>query len=180
MTEKLKQLKKLNFLAVLLPSVLYTVEEIKKTLHESFTFVDSYVDYLVDYYIENGKITRDENGMIMLTATKAKANPRIMYLVATTGGAHHMLKLEVSDKTKPVTELMEDGWRFTPGAAIKVMTSAVFAAYKSHMAQLNAMKEALPAMADELEVLDHPIALAQPEPTGTDIDGADEPEVAEG
>lgn len=134
-----KQLKKNDFLAVVTIGPM-TREEVVDALSE-FTFIGSYLDYLIDHFEAQGKIAKLEDGSIQRKLGKSTAPKEVFRVVGNDdsedGG-------DVELETKEVSGLLSDeekaeGWALTKNAAIKKVTSAIFASYKAKTAAVRAL-----------------------------------------
>lgn len=133
---KPQQLKKQDFLNVVLDTPM-TREQLIDALSE-FTFIGTYVDYLTDHFIAQGKIIRNEDGTIQRKGKKPSASHEVHRVVLEdvydedgelTGEGQYALE---SKTLAPGEKLdKEAGWAVTKNAAVKRMKSQIFADYKA-------------------------------------------------
>lgn len=141
MNEK-PQLKKMAVLAAL-STLPVTVGELKAKLAEEYRFVESYVDYLVDHFVELKRIVKHEDGTVSLPERKLPSNAnKERFRVAKTeqGFVVQRLSGEALDKALLNGDPLI-GWKNTRGSAVKLAMSANFAEYKATADKLKALAE---------------------------------------
>ena len=60
---ELKQLNKNDYIAAI-GTEPTTIEAVTAELADNFEFLDSYVDYLTDHFVANGRLVRNEDGTV--------------------------------------------------------------------------------------------------------------------
>lgn len=146
MSKNLKQLKKSDFLNVITDGPM-TRGQVVEAL-EDFEFVASYLDYLTDHFVAQGKVIKHEDGTFNRKPRKGSA-PKDVFRVMSGGDGPVM-------ETKEVTGGLSDedkaeSWSITKGAAIKKASSVVFAFYKSETAKIKKLAHAHEPSDDEIE-----------------------------
>ena len=136
----MKQLKKNDFLNAVSHETM-TRGELVDAL-DDYEFIDSYLDYLTDHFVNMKKITKDEDGNLRRVAKKSGGGPRTMHRVITD--AEGLLQIDTyesvpGDGVEPAKVM---GWRLTPAAAVKARCQAIFANYKEETAAVRALLEA--------------------------------------
>ena len=126
MTDKLKQLKKNDFLKIVTEAPM-TKGQIVEALDE-YQFIGSYLDYLIEHFVSFGKIVQNEDGTYSRKLKKSSM-PKAVYRVTDDEEGGHVMK------SKEVTGLLSDkdkaeGWSTTENAAVKKASSFIFAQYK--------------------------------------------------
>lgn len=140
------QLKKTDLLAIFVADAVFAIADAKAALRKGgFAFVDSYVDYLIDHFIELGRLRRTEDGSITRTGKVKVSKERTLYRVfKLPGGEFKLHSHTVGPNSQPAAAMALEGWRNTPSAAIKFMRSSIFALYKelsSRTNELSTIKE---------------------------------------
>lgn len=133
MTEP-KNLKKSDFLAAFEDNTSFTKEEISDRLSKEYTFIPSYLDFLVEHFIRMNKIQLGEDGKYS-KRVKSKQS-RTMYKVVKTDNEGY----KVIEKSVIGVADTADGFSATKNAAIKRAVSAVHVWYKI---EADAIKELL-------------------------------------
>lgn len=131
MTEP-KNLKKSDFLAAFEDNISMSKEEINSKLSD-FTFISSYLDYLIDHFLGLGKIQLNEDGTFV-KKTKVKAT-RSIYRVVNTDGNWSMEEKQITGNPD-----LSEGHSVTKTAAVKRAVTAMNNAAKL---QIKAIKELL-------------------------------------
>lgn len=139
---QVKQLKKSDFLAAITEEPM-TRGELVDSLTD-YEFVSSYIDYLAEHFQAQNKVVLEgdfvDGGTIQRRGRKVSAPRGIFYVVEDENGEYSM---EKDDTLSVVTDgRKEEGWRTTPGAAVKAKTSAIFAKYKADTARVRELLEA--------------------------------------
>ena len=137
----MKQLKKSDFLAIITIAAM-TKAEVVDALDE-FDFIPSWLDYLVEHFVDQGKIIKegkfnDGDGTICRKAAKGGAGPRMAYLVAEDEGEFVLSSREL-EAGKSIDK--DAGEATTANRAVKNRTSAIFAQYKADTATVRALLE---------------------------------------
>lgn len=124
MTE-LSNLKKNDFLAVFEDDTSFTKEEISDRLSKEYTFIPSYLDFLVEHFIRMNKIQLGEDGKYS-KRVKSKQSRTMYKVVKTDNEGYKVIE-------KSVTGVVDttDGFSVTKNAAIKRAVSAVHMWYKA-------------------------------------------------
>jgi len=137
-----KQLKKNDFLKAVTEEPM-SREQLVDSLDE-YSFIGSYLDYLTDHFVAQGKIAKNDDGTIQRIGPKTKS--------AVDADLHQVTYDEDEDKydliTVKASEVEADdvkNWSRTPKAAVKVATSAIFHSYKERTASI---RDLLPEEAD--------------------------------
>ena len=125
MSQVTKQLKKNDFLAVILATAM-TRGQVVEALSE-YTFIPTYLDYLTDHFVAQGKIVKNEDGTIQLKpGKKAASGTRTKHRVVEVDGNYTLESLPL-EKGEHITK--DSGWYATAGKAVKVTCSAIFKNY---------------------------------------------------
>ena len=139
----MKQLKKNDFLNAVSHETM-TRGELVDALDE-FEFIDSYLDYLTDHFVNMKKITKDEDGNLQRVAKKTGGGgPRTMYQVAVDNDTGDLVINEFESKPGDGVDAEKakiEGWRATRPAAVKAATQAAFAGYKAETVAIRALLE---------------------------------------
>lgn len=152
-----KQLKKTDFLNAV-PTEAVNLEDVTTALTgEGFEFLPSYADYLLEHFIEAGRVVRNEDGTIQRSAggSSSKASERDVYQVRVNDGNYKLVKASMRGNPNGDTiyndetgEVAAFGWAITPNAAIKKATQHVFAIYKDQSTAVKALADGEPTDVD--------------------------------
>jgi hypothetical protein len=133
-----KQLKKNDFLDKVTELPMARAELIDAL--DEFSFIPTYVDFLIDHFVAQGKIQKNEDGSIQ-RKTKANSASKDAFLVVVDGDTG----TPVLHTMKTTGVLLEGekalGWALTINAAIKKASSNVFAKYKEDTAAIKALAD---------------------------------------
>lgn len=133
MTTQLKQLKKSDYLSAITEEPMDRRQVVEAL--EDFSFIGSYLDYLQEHFVAQGKIIENEDGTIQRAASKSAAKTRVMYRVADTDDVG--LVLQAMEVTGNLTdEEKREGWSVTEQAAVKKACAAVFHEYKQRTSDI--------------------------------------------
>lgn len=167
---ELKQLKKNDFIAAI-GTEPTTIEQVTADLSENYEFLDSYVDYLTDHFVANGRLVRNEDGTIQRKSGASRGGvDRDVYQVRVNeDGAYQLVKATMRGNLDTAEEHDEDGnvigfgWSFTANGAIKRASSHVFAGYKAASAEVKELIDQPPLAvaygeAETIEVTDEEVA----------------------
>lgn len=143
---KPQQLKKQDFLSVIDDKPM-TREDIVNALSE-YTFIGSYLDYLTEHFLAQGKIVRNEDGTVQRKGKKPSPAHEVYRVVVQdevdeheelTGNQVYALE---SKTLEPGEKMNKDaGWAATPNRAVKNMTSSIFADYQANTKAVRALLE---------------------------------------
>lgn len=135
----MKQLKKLDFLNSV-PEEFTSLDVLAQSLQkDGFEFVPSFVPFLKEHFVAQGKIEADEQGNIRRKAKKGAIVHTLFRVVKNDEG-----KFVVEQKENTGILSVEDkeaGWSATRKAAVKKVNSAVFAEYRAQADELKALIE---------------------------------------
>lgn len=137
-----QQLKGMDFLQAVTqePKSIATIIE---ELSDRFRFADSYVDFLVAFFEQRGRVVRDENGDISLSKPKTHANRyATLYKVAHDGDGQYVLLTNDDGKVAYAVSQGQphgNGWSLTINSAIKKASSENFAEYKANSEAIKAL-----------------------------------------
>lgn len=167
---ELKQLKKNDFIAVI-GTEPTTIEAVTAELSENYEFLDSYVDYLTDHFVSNGRLVRNEDGTVQRKSGASRGGvDRDVYQVRVNEeGEYQLVKATMRGNLDTAEEHDEDGnvigfgWSFTANGAIKRASSHVFAGYKAASAEVKGLIDLAPlevayGEAETIEVTDEEVA----------------------
>lgn len=168
---ELKQLKKNDFIAAI-GTEPTTIEAVTAELADNFEFLDSYVDYLTDHFVANGRLVRNEDGTVQRKggASRSGGVDRDVYQVRVNEeGAYQLVKATMRGNLDTAEETDEDGnvigfgWSFTANGAIKRASSHIFAGYKAASAEVKELIDVAPLAvaygeAETIEVTDEEVA----------------------
>lgn len=138
----MKQLKKNDFLNAVSTEPM-TRGDLVDAL-EDFDFIPSYLDYLTDHFVAQGKIIKNEDDTFQRKAPKAKGGASRDLFRVVEAEVDGEDTYEIEKKTLGQGEYYndackEEGWRQTPSAAAKAARQAIFAQYKADTAEVNAV-----------------------------------------
>lgn len=167
---ELKQLKKNDFIAAI-GTEPTTIEQVTADLSENYEFLDSYVDYLTDHFVANGRLVRNEDGTIQRKsgASRGGVDRDVFQVRVNEEGAYQLVKATMRGNLDTAEEHDEDGnvigfgWSFTANGAIKRASSHVFAGYKAASAEVKELIDVPPLAvsygeAETIEVTDEEVA----------------------
>lgn len=128
----LKQLKKNDFLAVVTSEPMTRGDAVEAL--EGYSYIGSYLDYLIDHFANQGKIVRNDDGTFNLKGKKTGGAARTKFRVVKDDEGNYQVESAPIEKGEIVTK--DSGWSVTAGAAVKNATKAVFAEYKAATAAI--------------------------------------------
>lgn len=143
---KPKQLKKQDFLNVIDDKPM-TREDIVDALAD-YSFISTYLDYLTDHFVAQGKIIRNEDGTVQRKGKKPSPVHEVHRVVVQdeldeneepTGKQVYALESKVLSPGEKMDK--ENGWAATPKRAVKNMTSAIFADYQANTKAVRSLLE---------------------------------------
>jgi len=144
---QMSQLKKSDFLNAVSETPM-TREELVDALTD-FEFIASYLDYLTDHFVSQGKVIRNDDGTIQCKP-KGSTSARVLFKASEAAEAEVdgviVTSVQIKSKEMGPTDHYTDsvkaeGWRLTPNAAAKALRQAIFAEYKARTAAVNAAAE---------------------------------------
>lgn len=144
-----KQLKKLDFLNVIGATAVSRADIVEAL--EGFSFIPSYIDYLTEHFVANGKIVRNEDGTVNLKPGKVAGTgtEREVYAVVYDDEGKPQLETRVLAKGEHLTKDL--GFYATKGKAVKVASQAIFAKYKADSDAVKALAPKAEADAADAE-----------------------------
>lgn len=167
---ELKQLKKNDFIAAI-GTEPTTIEQVTADLSENYEFLDSYVDYLTDHFVANGRLVRNEDGTVQRKsgASRGGVDRDVFQVRVNEDGAYQLVKATMRGNLDTAEEHDEDGnvigfgWSFTANGAIKRASSHIFAGYKAASAEVKGLIDQAPLAAaygeaETIEVTDEEVA----------------------
>ena len=167
---ELKQLKKNDFIAAI-GTEPTTIEQVTADLSENYEFLDSYVDYLTDHFVANGRLVRNEDDTIQRKsgASRGGVDRDVFQVRVNEDGAYQLVKATMRGNLDTAEEHDEDGnvigfgWSFTANGAIKRASSHIFAGYKAASAEVKELIDQPPLAAaygeaETIEVTDEEVA----------------------
>lgn len=150
MTDKLKALKKSDFLAAISEEAMTRGQLVEVLGDDGYEFISSYIDYLLDHFEAQGKIEleRDGDGAVTSIVRKGKkpATARDLFRVILNEsdegeGGYVIQRWTLGKGDYYNDEVKKAGWAQTPNAAAKKARSAVFVTYKNDVATINSLAD---------------------------------------
>lgn len=126
------QLKKNTFLGAFTETPTDAEAVAAALTKEGYVFLPTYFDYLLEHFLDQGKIEKNDDGELVRVVRKSAQAKNVYRVIEDAADMDEPYKLEVKQHVGMLSDdEKEAGWCLTENAAIKKASSMAFHDYKA-------------------------------------------------